>query len=243
MALRFVTAQGCGLEDDLSVRGSMVDAALIKRRVLKIQHNLQKIAELRHLPQVPQLIAVTKQCTLPEIEAAYAAGCRHFAENRLTPMREKFTPLLARYPDITLHFIGHLQTNKVARVLAMCQVIHSVDRDSLVHKLAEEAQRQACKPHLLLQINLAGEGQKSGVAPAQAAALLATARARQLSIRGLMCIPPRDAADPQFYFNKLKLLAQRLGLEELSMGMSADYQEAALCGTSWVRVGRGIFCE
>ncbi len=193
-------------------------------------------------PEV-QLLVVTKGRSVEAIEAALAAGHRAFGENRVQEAQEKFAPLRAKYPDIELHMIGPLQTNKVGRAVALFDVIQTLDRPKLAEKVAHEAEKLGKSPRLYIETNVGREAQKAGVAPDQVAAFLAQCHDQWgLDVEGLMAIPPRDE-DPVPYFKQMKLLQDNLGLPKLSMGMSSDYMQAVACGASMVRVGRSIFVD
>jgi pyridoxal phosphate enzyme (YggS family) len=188
----------------------------------------------------PLLVAVSKTFAADAIRPLIAAGQRHFGENRVQEAAAKWPELLAEAPDITLHLVGRLQSNKAAEAVALFDVIHSVDRPSLVTALAK-AQAAANKhPACYLQVNIGDEGQKGGCAIADLPALLAQAREAGLNIVGLMCVPPADV-EPAPYFALLAEHARRLGLPGLSMGMSGDYETAALLGSTVVRVGSALF--
>lgn len=186
------------------------------------------------------LVAVSKTFAADAIRPLIAAGQRHFGENRVQEAAAKWPELLAEAPDITLHLVGRLQSNKAAEAVALFDVIHSVDRPSLVTALAK-AQAAANKhPACYLQVNIGDEEQKGGCAIADLPALLAQAREAGLHIVGLMCVPPADV-EPAPYFALLAEHARRLGLRGLSMGMSGDYETAALLGSTVVRVGSALF--
>lgn len=188
----------------------------------------------------PLLVAVSKTFAADAIRPLIAAGQRHFGENRVQEAAAKWPELLAEAPDITLHLVGRLQSNKAAEAVALFDVIHSVDRPSLVTALAK-AQAAANKhPACYLQVNIGDEEQKGGCAIADLPALLAQAREAGLNIVGLMCVPPADV-EPAPYFALLAEHARRLGLPGLSMGMSGDYETAALLGSTVVRVGSALF--
>jgi pyridoxal phosphate enzyme (YggS family) len=190
----------------------------------------------------PVLIVVGKKQTAEAIEALLAYGCRDFGENAVQEAAAKWPRLKERYPDVRLHFIGHLQSNKAADALSLCDVVHSVDRPSLVDALARARDKAGRDAPCLLQVNLGEEPQKSGVLPANLEALLAYALGKGLRVQGLMCVPPLADA-PGIHFRRLAALADRYGLPWRSMGMSSDYEEAARCGATHVRVGQGIFGE
>lgn len=202
-------------------------------------------------PDEIELIAVCKTFSREAVDAAWALGIRHFGENRVQEAREKFVDPL---PDgATLHLIGHLQSNKAKQVPGLFQSVDSVDRASIVDALDKAAARHETTLDVLLQVNVAGEAQKSGCDPAEAAALLERIAATEtLTPRGLMTIAPIDAEGDALraVFRGLRELRddlQRrfpdLDLSELSMGMSNDYREAIAEGATQVRVGRAIFGE
>jgi pyridoxal phosphate enzyme (YggS family) len=182
------------------------------------------------------LIAVSKTHPAAAVEAALAAGHRHFGENRVQEAEAKWPALKARYPDATLHLIGGLQTNKVKDALALFDVIHTLDRP----RLAEAVARQGATTPCFVQVNTGEEPQKGGVPPLEADAFLARCRALGLDVEGLMCIPPVDEP-PAPHFALLRKIAGRNGLSGLSMGMSGDYECAVELGATHVRVGSAIF--
>jgi len=187
------------------------------------------------------LVAVSKTVAPPAIEEALAAGQRVFGENRVQEAKAKWPELKARIPDIELHLIGPLQTNKVRDAVALFEAIHALDRDGLAEALAKEIARSGRAPKLFVEVNTGGEESKAGIAPGEADAFIDTCRERHgLTISGLMCIPPLgEPASP--HFKLLAKLAERNGLPLLSMGMSADYEEAIAHGATHIRVGTAIF--
>jgi len=191
-------------------------------------------------PAAVTLVAVSKTQGPERVEQAIAAGQRVFGENRVQEAQRKFPALRTRYPAIELRLIGHLQSNKAADAVALFDVIETVDSARLADALAREMQRQGRRPRCLIQVNTGAEAQKSGVAAAEAPALLAQCRALGLAVEGLMCIPPLEG-DPRPHFRALAALARTLGLSVLSMGMSADYAQAIAEGATHVRVGTAIF--
>ena len=187
-----------------------------------------------------RLIAVSKTVEAPGIEEALAGGQRLFGENRVQEASRKFPALKAAHPDLELHLIGPLQTNKVKEAAALFDVIQTLDRNKLADALAAERDKTGGCPRLLIQVNTGEEPQKAGVMPADAAALISYARELKLPLTGLMCIPPaEDDAAPHFAF--LAKLADEHGLEERSMGMSGDFEMAVRFGATLVRVGSAIF--
>ena len=192
-------------------------------------------------PAAVTLVAVSKTHPPEAVEAALAAGQRVFGENRVQEAQAKFPTLKARYPDLRLHLIGPLQTNKVKEAVALFDVIETVDRPRLAEALAKEMERQGCRLECFIEINAGHEPQKAGVAPEAADAFIAECRTRwKLDVRGLMCIPP-EGRDPAPHFELLAAIAKRNGLSDLSMGMSADFEIAIACGATLVRVGTAIF--
>ena len=191
-------------------------------------------------PSAVTLVAVSKTFGEDAVRAALDAGQRVFGENRVQEAAGKFPALKASYPDLELHLIGPLQTNKAREAVALFDVIESVDRERLARELAKEMARTGRRPRLYVQVNIGEEPQKAGVAPAELDALLASCKALGLAIEGLMCIPPVDQP-PAPFFARLRELAARHALPVVSMGMSGDYAEAIAQGATHVRVGSAIF--
>ena len=190
-----------------------------------------------------RLIAVSKVQPVAKLEAALAAGHRLFGENRVQEAKAKFPAARQHYPDIELHLIGPLQTNKVKEAVALFDVIQTLDRPKLATALAEEKAKRGHLPRLYVEVNVGDEPQKAGISPADLPSFLEECRTRYgLSIEGLMCIPPADA-EPAPFFALLADLAKRHGLAQVSMGMSGDYELAVRMGATCVRVGTAIFGE
>ena len=190
----------------------------------------------RRKPSDVTLIAVTKGRTAHEIEPLIAAGQRDFGENRVQEAQAKWQEIRARYPDIRLHMIGQLQSNKAEEAAALFDSIHSLDRPSLLKALVKAG---AALP-VYVQVNIGGEEQKGGVPVAELPAFVDEVRASPLPLAGLMCIPPADQ-HPGPYFALLAELARRHDVTGLSMGMSADYATAVTLGATVVRVGSALF--
>jgi PLP dependent protein len=187
------------------------------------------------------LVAVTKTHGADRIRPLLDAGHRIFGENRVQEAEGKWPALKSEFPDIVLHLIGPLQTNKLRDALALFDVIETLDRPKLAHALKAEAERGQRIPHLFIQVNTGEEPQKAGVVPADAPALIALARDELgLPVKGLMCIPPADVA-PAPHFALLAKMAQENHLPFLSMGMSADFEIAIRFGATHVRVGSALF--
>ncbi len=186
------------------------------------------------------LVAVSKVHPAAAVEAALAAGQTVFGENRVQEAQGKYPALKAAHPELRLHLIGPLQTNKVKDALQLFDVIETVDRPKLARALAKEAAKLGVAPACYIQVNTGEEPQKAGIAPAETDAFVAECRDLGLDVRGLMCIPPVDE-EPSLHFAFLREIARRNGLDGLSMGMSGDYETAVRFGATLVRVGTGIF--
>ena len=186
------------------------------------------------------LIAVSKTRPADAVAPLIAAGQRDFGENRVQETHAKWPPLRAAHPDLRLHLIGQLQSNKAGDAVALFDAIHSVDRPSLVDALAAAMARTGRRPDCFVQVDLAAEPQKGGCTPADLPGLLDRARAAGLPLAGLMVLPPA-AVEPAPYFALLAKLARDHGLAGLSMGMSDDYPTAVTLGASHVRVGTALF--
>ena len=198
-------------------------------------------AEAERDPAEVTLIAVGKVQPVERVEAALAAGQRVFGENRVQEAQGKWPALRERYPDVELHLIGPLQTNKVKDAVVLFDAIQTVDRPKLAAELAREMAKQGRRLDCYIQINTGEEDQKAGVLPADADAFIDSCRQEHgLPIVGLMCIPP-VADDPALHFAMLREIAKRHGLSGLSMGISGDYETAVQLGATHVRVGTAIF--
>lgn len=189
-----------------------------------------------------QLIAVSKTHPVEAIRPALQAGHRLFGESKVQEALAKWPALKAEFPDVELHMVGSLQSNKVREAVSIFDAIHSLDRIKLAHVLQAECEKTGKNPVLFIQVNIGEEPQKSGVAPKDTLALVAETRALGLNLQGLMCVPPAEAA-PAPYFGLLKTLADEAELPLLSMGMSDDFDIAIRFGATHVRVGTAIFGE
>jgi pyridoxal phosphate enzyme (YggS family) len=192
-------------------------------------------------PAAVTLIAVSKTQDAARVAALLGAGQTVFGENRVQEAAEKFPALRASHPNLQLHLIGPLQSNKVKDAVALFDVIQTVDRPKLAQALAREMIKQDRRLPCLVQVNTGEEPQKAGVAPAQTDAFVALCRDKlKLPVVGLMCIPPADE-EPALHFALLAKLARRNGLDQLSMGMSGDFETAIRLGASHVRIGTALF--
>jgi pyridoxal phosphate enzyme (YggS family) len=220
----------------MTIMQSSSDSSMPYSRTL---YDIQKTIKASHSPHA-QLIIVSKNQSIERIKPYLELGHRHFAENRPHEIQEKWTRLRHDYPDIVLHFIGHLQSNKAYEVASCCDMIHSLDRISLIHAIAKAAQKLNRRISCLLQINTGREAQKSGAMIEDIPHLLSECKNLDLSIQGLMCIPPaRDIAS--LHFALLQTLKNEFHLSTCSMGMSSDYTEALAIGTDYIRIGSLFF--
>jgi pyridoxal phosphate enzyme (YggS family) len=187
------------------------------------------------------LVAVSKTHPEAAVRAALASGQRIFGENRVQEALTKFPQLREAFPDLELHLIGPLQTNKVRDAVAHCDVIETVDRPRLAEALAREIERTGRRVRCYIEINTGEETQKAGILPGAADDFIRDCRDRLgLPIEGLMCIPP-EHEEPALHFALLREIARRNSLAVLSMGMSADFETAIRFGATHVRVGTAIF--
>jgi pyridoxal phosphate enzyme (YggS family) len=187
------------------------------------------------------LVAVSKTFDAAAIRPVIEAGQRVFGENRVQEAAGKWPALSADFPDLKLHLIGPLQSNKAREAVALFDVIETVDRDKIAVELAKEMKKQGRAPLLYVQVNTGMEPQKAGIPPKETVAFVSRCRdVHGLSIAGLMCIPPADE-NPGPHFALLEKLAREAGVARLSMGMSGDYETAIRFGATHVRVGSAIF--
>jgi pyridoxal phosphate enzyme (YggS family) len=216
----------------------MSSAAERRQRIL--QRIAKAAAVARRDPAGIQLIAVSKGRSAEEIEALIEAGQRDFGENRVQEALAKWSDLKAGDPDIRLHGIGRLQSNKAAEAVGLFDVIHSLDRASLLNALVREAGKAGRTPSVYVQVNIGEEEQKGGCPISEVGALVQAVRASPLPLAGLMVIPPLGL-EPAPYFALLAELARRHDVTGLSIGMSADFEAAVMLGATVVRVGTALF--
>ncbi|MEL7100770.1 MAG: YggS family pyridoxal phosphate-dependent enzyme [Pseudomonadota bacterium] len=198
--------------------------------------------EAGRAPSDVTLIAISKVQPPERVRAVLQAGHRIYGENRVQEASERWGAFAPQYDGIDLHLVGPLQTNKARQAMELFQHIHSLDRPKLAKTLARLAQELGHCPDLFIQVNTGEEPQKAGVLPQDTDAFVAECRALDLPIKGLMCIPPVDDT-PSLHFALLAKIAARNGLSGLSMGMSADFDQAIALGATHVRVGSAIFGE
>ena len=210
-------------------------------RLHRIRADIASAAKFaRRDPCEVTLVAVSKTRSIQEIEALIAAGQRNFGESRVQDALAKWPPILAAHPDLTLHCVGRLQSNKAAEAVRLFAVIHSLDRQSLLEALVREADKQGRAPSVYVQVNIGEEEQKGGCAIGEVAELIAAVRASPLPLAGLMAIPPQDF-EPAPFFALLAEIARRHDVAGLNLGMSADYHSAVKLGATAVRVGTALF--
>ncbi|HEX2256306.1 MAG TPA: YggS family pyridoxal phosphate-dependent enzyme [Afifellaceae bacterium] len=194
-------------------------------------------------PEDVRFLAISKTFHADAIEQMIAAGQRLFGENRVQEAAAKWPALRDRHPQVELHLVGPLQTNKASEAVGLFDAIHSLDRDRLAGALAKEMEKQGRAPTLFVQVNTGEEPQKAGVDPRETAAFLERCHSEHgLAIAGLMCLPPFDEP-PGPHFALLAKIAREAGVEHLSMGMSGDFETAIAFGATYVRVGTALFGE
>ncbi len=197
--------------------------------------------EAKREPGAVTLVAVSKTFSAEDIRPVIEAGQRVFGENRVQEAQGKWPGLKAAFPDIELHLIGPLQSNKAKEAVALFDTIETIDREKIAAELAKEIAKQGRSPRLYVQVNTGSEPQKAGLEPREAVAFVKRCRqVHGLAVEGLMCIPPADE-NPGPHFALLEKIAREAGVEKLSMGMSGDYETAIAFGATSVRVGSAIF--
>lgn len=208
----------------------------------RVRHRITEAARnAGRQPDAVTLVCVSKTHPVEAVRAAITAGQWVFGENRVQEAKAKFPALKAEFPDLRLHLIGPLQSNKVRDAVALFDVIETLDRPKLARALAEEMARAGRRPAVLIQVNIGREPQKAGIDPDQAVILARLCRDEyHLPVLGMMCIPPADQ-DPAPYFRQLAALAAEAELATISMGMSGDFDIAIAHGATHVRVGSAIF--
>lgn len=210
-------------------------------RLADVRANIAKVCKpARREPADVTLIAVSKTHDAPAIQPLIDAGQRVFGENRVQEAQAKWPALREGYPDIELHLIGQLQSNKAEEAVALFDVIHSLDRPSLLTALAKAMDKAGRRVPCFVQVNIGDEAQKGGCPIADLPAFLEAVRAADVPLAGLMCIPPANTEAAPFFALLAKLAADH-GLTGLSMGMSGDYETAVMLGATHIRVGTALF--
>jgi pyridoxal phosphate enzyme (YggS family) len=210
------------------------------KNLLDIQDTIKvKLNEI-NINNYPKIIAVSKTFKIDQISPLIDHGHKDFGENKVQEAVEKWTEVKKINPEIQLHMIGKLQTNKVKFAVKLFDYIHTVDSEKLAKKIADEQNKINKNIKIFLQVNIGDEGQKSGVNKNELKQLVSYCKEINLDLIGLMCIPPAKI-NPEIYFDEMKNLNKAFGLEELSMGMSSDFLIAAKYQSTFIRVGSGIF--
>lgn len=210
-------------------------------RLAEVRSNIARVCKpARRKPEDVTLIAVSKTHAADAIQPLIDAGQRVFGENRVQEAQGKWPALKAVHPDIELHLIGQLQSNKAEEAVVLFDVIHALDRPSLLTALAKAMDKTGKRVPCFVQVNIGDEAQKGGCPIGDLPAFLEQVRATDIPLAGLMCIPPADI-EPAPFFALLAKLAADHGLEGLSMGMSGDYETAVMLGATHVRVGTALF--
>ena len=211
------------------------------KNLINLETNIQsKINDLNYKDYKPKIIAVSKTFKIDHINPLIEHGHNHFGENKVQEALNKWTNLKAKYPNVKLHLIGKLQTNKVKFAINLFDFIHSVDNEKLAKKISEEQKKQNKKVKLFIQVNIGDEDQKSGVSKKDLKNLYDYFKNLELEVMGLMCIPPLEK-DANLYFKEMKTMNDELKLKDLSMGMTSDYIDAAKNSATYLRIGSKIF--
>tara|TARA_B100001564_G_scaffold352261_1_gene359386 strand:- start:374 stop:1024 length:651 start_codon:yes stop_codon:yes gene_type:complete len=212
----------------------------------KIVQNLinieNKIKSSLNTEKLPKIIAVSKTFPIDKTIPLIEYGHIHFGENKVQEAIDKWTLTKQKHPNLKLHMIGKLQTNKVKFAVKLFDYIHSVDSEKLAKKISEEQKKISRKLKIFIQVNIGSENQKSGVNRTKLEQLINFSRGIGLDIVGVMCIPPLND-NPQIYFREMMKLKELNNLNDLSMGMTSDYIDACKYETTFIRIGSGIFGE
>ena len=211
------------------------------QRLNFVKNKIKEIIDKKQLKTIPQIIAVTKSFPLNKINPLLEMGHIHFGENKIQEAENKWFNIKNKYKNLQLHMLGKLQSNKAKNAVKLFDYIHSLDNTKLATKLSQYEKELGKKIKLFIQVNIAEESQKSGI-------LLNDlnhfynfcTKELSLNVTGLMCLPPINS-DSDKYFEILKKASEKLNLTDLSMGMSADYDQAVLNGSTYLRLGTAIF--
>ena len=210
------------------------------QNLINIQEKIkQRLIDLKS-NKIPKIIAVSKTFGMDKISPLIEHGHIDFGENKVQEAIEKWSDVKLTNNDIRLHLIGGLQTNKVKLAVKLFDYIHSVDSEKLAKKISDEQQKQNKKIKVFIQVNIGDEEQKSGINKSSLTQLYSYCKTIDLSVVGLMCIPPLEKS-PEIFFKEMSMLNKNLDLDELSMGMSSDYLEAIKNSATYLRIGSNIF--
>ncbi len=208
--------------------------------LIYIENEVKSISINKESSKLPKIIAVSKTFTLDKVLPLINHGHLDFGENKVQEAIKKWTDIKNKKPQIQLHMIGKLQSNKVKFAVKLFDYIHSVDNEKLAKKISEEQLKLKKNIKIFIQINLGNETQKSGIHPGSIGNFLNYCEKLNLNVIGFMCIPPEDS-DSKIFFEQMTLLAKKYNLKELSMGMSSDYLDAVRLNSSYLRIGSKIF--
>ena len=212
-----------------------------EKRLNSVKYEVNKIVDIKQLKTKPNIIAVTKTFSLNKILPLIEGGHIHFGENKLQEAELKWAGVKNKYQNIQLHMIGKLQSNKIKKAVSLFDYIHSLDNEKMAKKINQYNIELEKKTKLFIQINLGDENQKSGISINDVGRFHEfCTKELSLNIVGLMCLPPIDSNSNE-YFKILQIKSKDLGLKDLSMGMSSDYKEAVSNGSTFLRIGTGIF--
>tara|TARA_X000000950_G_scaffold287229_1_gene398751 strand:+ start:1295 stop:1954 length:660 start_codon:yes stop_codon:yes gene_type:complete len=210
------------------------------QNLVNIENKIKSYLDLLNITNLPNIIAVSKTFKMEKILPLVDHGHLHFGENKVQEAVEKWTKIKEDRPQIQLHMIGKLQTNKVKYAVKLFDFIHSVDSEKLIKKISEEQYKVKRKIKIFIQVNIGDENQKSGTSKDELNKLFTCGKELNLDIIGLMCIPPANI-DPRNFFQEMNEINKSFNLKELSMGMSSDYLDAAKNNSTYLRIGSSIF--
>ena len=212
----------------------------VLKNLTSVQNKVNEIVQEKQLKTNPKIIVVTKKFSLDKIMPLIQSGHIHFGENKIQEAENKWTSIKTNFPNLMLHFVGKLQSNKAKKALKLFDYIHSLDNTKLALKIFQYEKELNIKAKLFIQVNLADESQKSGIELKDLVNFYDyCSKDLHLNIIGLMCLPPADT-DPQEYFKLLKNTSQKLNLHDLSMGMSSDFNKAVINGSTYLRLGTAV---
>ena len=210
------------------------------QNLIDIENKIKSNQNNLNIKQLPKIIAVSKTFSIDKIRPLINHGHLHFGENKVQEAIEKWSDIKKNSPEIQLHMIGKLQSNKVKFAIKLFDFIHSVDNKKLMKKISDEQKKLNKKIQIFLQVNIGNETQKSGIEEDNIQDFINYSEELNLNLLGLMCIPPADK-DPIIFFEKMNTLNKKFGFQELSMGMSSDYLKAVENFSTYLRIGSSIF--
>tara|TARA_B100001559_G_scaffold248160_1_gene211498 strand:+ start:349 stop:1008 length:660 start_codon:yes stop_codon:yes gene_type:complete len=212
------------------------------QNLIDIQKEIDSNLNSFDLPKIPKIIAVSKTFTIDKINPLIEHGHLDFGENKVQEAVDKWSDIKSKNKNLILHLIGNLQTNKVKFAIKLFDFIHSVDSEKLAKKIFDEQKKQNKKVKIFIQVNIGDEKQKSGISKSSLPNLYSYCKSLNLDVLGLMCIPPVNKSNDN-YFEEMNNLNNNFGFNELSMGMSADYLDALKNSATYLRIGSSIFGE